>query len=72
MGALYLPAWRLDRLARQDNITLETQVLPYHDDLRLLVAHAKSKNPRNATFELDRPLTDTKHPAQCGLPLGTC
>ncbi|VWD37270.1 hypothetical protein BLA17378_07777 [Burkholderia aenigmatica] len=37
----------------QDNITLETQVLPYRDDLRLLVVHAKSKNPRNATFELD-------------------
>lgn len=37
----------------QDNITLETQVLPYHDDLRLLVVHAKSKNPRTATFELD-------------------
>ncbi|MFL9961344.1 hypothetical protein PQR02_09570 [Paraburkholderia sediminicola] len=37
----------------QDNITLETQVLPYHDDLRLLVVHVKSKNPRNATFELD-------------------
>ncbi|MBC8732610.1 hypothetical protein [Paraburkholderia sp. UCT2] len=37
----------------QDNITLETEVLPYHDDLRLLVIHAKSKNPRNATFELD-------------------
>jgi len=37
----------------QDNITLETEVLPYHDDLRLLVIHAKSKNPRNATFELN-------------------
>ncbi|AJZ58074.1 hypothetical protein OI25_595 [Paraburkholderia fungorum] len=37
----------------QDNITLETQVLPYHDDLRLLVVHAKSKNPRSATFELN-------------------
>ncbi|CAD6533052.1 hypothetical protein ACFQ3P_14450 [Paraburkholderia sabiae] len=41
----------------QDNITLETEVLPYHDDLRLLVIHAKSKNPRNATFELN----STKH-----------
>ncbi|MGF6723796.1 hypothetical protein P3T43_003151 [Paraburkholderia sp. GAS41] len=37
----------------QDNITLETQVLPYHDDLRLLVVHVKSRNPRSATFELD-------------------
>ncbi|CAB3755774.1 hypothetical protein [Paraburkholderia solisilvae] len=37
----------------QDNITLETHVLPYHDDLRLLVVHAKSKNPRNSTFELN-------------------
>lgn len=37
----------------QNNITLETQVLPYHDDLRLLVVHVKSKNPRSASFELD-------------------
>ncbi|CAJ7135471.1 Uncharacterised protein [Burkholderia pseudomallei] len=37
----------------QDNITIETEVLPYRDDLRLLVIHAKSKNPRNTTFELD-------------------
>ena len=37
----------------QNNITLETQVLPYHDNLRLLVIHAKSKNPRNTTFEMN-------------------
>lgn len=37
----------------QNNITLETHVLPYRDDLCLLVIHAKSKNPRNTTFELD-------------------
>ncbi|CAN7476547.1 hypothetical protein [Caballeronia sp. LjRoot31] len=37
----------------QANVTIETQVLPYHDDLRLLVVHVKSKNPRNVTFELD-------------------
>ena len=37
----------------QDNIPLETQVLPYQDDLRLLVVHVKSKSPRNASFELD-------------------
>jgi len=36
----------------QANVTLETQVLPYHDNLRLLVVHAKAKNPRNTTFEL--------------------
>lgn len=36
----------------QNNITLETQVLPYHDDLRLLVVHVKSKNPRNVEFDL--------------------
>ncbi|MGF6604540.1 hypothetical protein P3T23_009296 [Paraburkholderia sp. GAS448] len=36
----------------QNNLTLETQVLPYHDDLRLLVIHARSRNPRNVTFEL--------------------
>ncbi|RKE25258.1 hypothetical protein B0G76_6785 [Paraburkholderia sp. BL23I1N1] len=37
----------------QNNLTLETQVLPYHDNLRLLVVHIRSKNPRTATFELD-------------------
>ena len=37
----------------QNNITLETQVLPYHDDLRLLVVHVKSKNPRTSTFVLE-------------------
>jgi len=37
----------------QANITIETQVLPYHDDLRLLVVHVTSKNPRNVTFELN-------------------
>ncbi|MFM0079754.1 hypothetical protein P0D72_12840 [Paraburkholderia sediminicola] len=36
----------------QNNITLETQVLPYRDDLRLLVVHVKSKNPRNVEFDL--------------------
>ncbi|WP_074772187.1 hypothetical protein [Paraburkholderia fungorum] len=43
----------------QDNITLETQILPYRGDLRLLVVHAKSKNPRNTTFELNSALGDT-------------
>ncbi|MFM0275783.1 hypothetical protein PQR37_30230 [Paraburkholderia nemoris] len=36
----------------QNNLALETQVLPYHDDLRLLVVHVKSKNPRNVEFNL--------------------
>jgi hypothetical protein len=27
--------------------------MPYQDDLRLLVVHVKSKNPRNVGFELD-------------------
>ncbi|MFL9870400.1 hypothetical protein [Paraburkholderia megapolitana] len=36
----------------QANVTFETQVLPYHDDLRLLVIHVKAKNPRNTMFEL--------------------
>jgi len=43
----------------QDNISLETQVLPYRDNLRLLVVHVKSKNPRNTTFELDSNLHDS-------------
>jgi hypothetical protein len=37
----------------QNNITLKTEVLSYHDDLRLLVVHVKSKNPRSYKFELD-------------------
>jgi hypothetical protein len=35
------------------NITLETQVLPYHGDLRLLVVHVKTKNPRPFQIELN-------------------
>ena len=35
-----------------NNITLETKVLPYHDNLRLLVVHVRSKNPRNYEYEL--------------------
>lgn len=37
-----------------NNISVQAQVLPYRDDLRMLVVHVKSKNPRNAKFELDR------------------
>ncbi|MFM0644986.1 hypothetical protein PQR14_11685 [Paraburkholderia bryophila] len=36
----------------QNNLALETAVLPYRDDLRLLVVHVKSKNPRNTKFDL--------------------
>ncbi|WP_071756663.1 hypothetical protein [Burkholderia ubonensis] len=36
----------------QSNLSLETQVLPYRDDLRLLVVHVKSKNPRSVAFRL--------------------
>lgn len=36
----------------QSNLTIETQVLPYRDDLRLLVVHVKSKNPRSVAFRL--------------------
>lgn len=36
----------------QANIAIETQVLPYRDDLRLLVAHVKTKNPRPTKFDL--------------------
>ncbi|WP_322009303.1 hypothetical protein [Paraburkholderia sp. J12] len=46
MGALDLLAWWRDGLA------IEAQILPYSDDMRLLVVHVRSKNPRNTTFEL--------------------
>jgi hypothetical protein len=35
-----------------NNVTLDTKVLPYRDDLRLLVVHVRSKNPRNYEFRL--------------------
>jgi hypothetical protein len=41
-----------------NNIALETRVLPYHDDLRLLVVHITSKNPRNYAFALNSKLGD--------------
>lgn len=39
----------------EDNMSIQTQVMPYHDNLRLLVVHVKSKNPRNVKFELNKP-----------------
>jgi hypothetical protein len=36
----------------QNNLSLETSVLPYHGDLCLLVVHVKSKNPRSIEFDL--------------------
>lgn len=35
-----------------NNISIETNVLPYKDNLRLLVVHVKSKNPRNFEYTL--------------------
>ncbi|CAJ0802377.1 hypothetical protein [Ralstonia holmesii] len=36
-----------------NNISLDTKVLPYRDDLRLLVIHVRSTNPRATKFEFD-------------------
>jgi hypothetical protein len=33
------------------NLSMTTEVLPYKGDLRLLVVHVRSKNPRNSTIE---------------------
>lgn len=41
------------------NMALNTEVLPYRDDLRLLVVHVKTKNPRSVEFELNRKLNDS-------------
>ncbi len=38
-----------------NNLSLQTEVLPYKGDLRLLVVHIKSKNPRPVKFELNKP-----------------
>jgi hypothetical protein len=36
------------------NLNLETEVVPYGKNLRLLVVHVKSKNPRNAEIDIDK------------------
>ncbi|MFM0752609.1 hypothetical protein [Paraburkholderia strydomiana] len=36
-----------------NNIALDTEVLPYQDDLRLLVIHVRSVNPRTSKFEFN-------------------
>ncbi|HTD06346.1 hypothetical protein [Undibacterium sp.] len=36
------------------NMSIETQVLPYKDDLRLVVVHVKLKNPRPTELDIDR------------------
>jgi hypothetical protein len=38
-----------------NNMSIQTQVLPYQDNLRLLVVHVKSKNPRAVYLILDQP-----------------
>ncbi|MFL9998303.1 hypothetical protein PQR34_44030 [Paraburkholderia sediminicola] len=43
----------------QANVAIDAQVLPYHDDLRLLVVHVKAKNPRSTTFELESKAHDS-------------
>ena len=35
------------------NITIQAQVLPYRDNLRLVVVHVKTKNPRPVAFEIN-------------------
>jgi hypothetical protein len=35
------------------NITIQTQVFPYRDNLRLVVVHVKTKNPRPVAFEIN-------------------
>jgi len=41
------------------NLDIQTEVLPYKDDLRMLVVHVKSKNPRNRLIELDKAENDS-------------
>jgi len=38
----------------QNNFAIQTEVLPYHDKLRLLVIHVTSKNPRSSKFLLTK------------------
>ncbi|MHA7682438.1 hypothetical protein [Cupriavidus sp. PET2-C1] len=37
-----------------NNMSIQTEVLPYREELRLLVVHVKSKNPRITKFEFDK------------------
>lgn len=54
--------WQYRLSGAQDwttNITIETKVLPYRDDLRLLVIDVRSKNPRTVEIELVPKLGDS-------------
>lgn len=42
------------------NLAVQTEVLPYRDDLRLVVVHVKSKNPRPTRNELRKPADSFK------------
>ncbi|MRS98904.1 hypothetical protein GJQ57_09605 [Ralstonia pickettii] len=42
-----------------NNIALDTKVLPYRDDLRLLVTHVRSKNPSSYEFVLNSKAGDS-------------
>jgi len=41
------------------NVEIQTEVLPYKDDLRMLVVHVKSKNPWNRLIEFDKAENDS-------------
>lgn len=43
----------------QLNLTMDTNVLPYRDNLRLVVVHVHTKNPRPVTFQLNSKAGDT-------------
>lgn len=43
----------------QLNLTIDTNVLPYRDDLRLIIVHVHAKNPRPVKFQLDSKAGDT-------------
>jgi len=37
------------------NLNISTEVIPYHDNLALLVVHVRSRNPRNSKVSLNPP-----------------
>ncbi|CPF80127.1 hypothetical protein [Burkholderia pseudomallei] len=43
----------------QFNLTTDANVLPYRDNLRLVVVHVHAKNPRPVTFQLNSKAGDT-------------
>ncbi|MBB3213949.1 hypothetical protein FHW67_003255 [Herbaspirillum sp. Sphag1AN] len=52
------------------NLDIQTEVLPYKDDLRLLVIHVKATNPRSASIDFEKSKKDSFKLSIRKLPVG--